>query len=53
MFLAATVTGVAGYLSSSGQTPLYRAGATVLVQQSQSIVPTLSDIQTSQHLART
>ena len=53
IFLVATATGVAGYLISSSQTSLYRAGTTILAQQSQTLAPTLTDLQTSQQLAHT
>ena len=38
---------------SSSQTPLYRAQATILVQQSQGTAPTFGDVQASQQLAWT
>ncbi len=51
--LAIAATSLVGYLMSSNQTPLYRAQATILVQQSQSTAPTFGDVQASQQLAWT
>ena len=51
--LAIAAISLVGYLMSSNQTPLYRAQATILVQQSQSTAPTFGDVQASQQLAWT